>query len=295
VSEAIASLERALGAQLILRRRNNSDTPLTPAGRALLPHARAVLDAVGKARLAVADTTHTARARIEIIANESVSTYVLPSALTALRASWPNTQFSVSVGTCSMVREGVLGGDFELGLLLEPRSTDHRVGAGPTSLSQSVDWLSIDEAVALVVFAKPTHPLTRRSRSTPAVRRADLAGYTLFMSDAAGDFHGLVRQFVAADRLGGNTLEATGTVEGVKRAVTVGERALGILPAYAVAEELARGSFVQVEVRPAPPRMRLGALLSTSRARHPAAHELLVAIRDAAAPAQSPLASVRPS
>jgi DNA-binding transcriptional LysR family regulator len=74
-------------------------------------------------------------------------------------------------------------------------------------------------------------------------------------------------------------IEATGSIESVKKAVITDQRALGLLPAYAVADELRAATIVRVNLRPAPPLMRLDALLSQSRARHPSAEELLVAIR----------------
>ena len=287
VSEALASLERAVGATVIIRGRQNGQTQLTPAGHALLPHARAILDAVGNAHLAVASTLQTARTRMDIIANESVSTYVLPGALTQLRASWPNTRFSVSVGTCAVVRDGVDSGDFDLGLLLDRydrKDPSARAGARHALHSDNRHVLSAD--VRLVIFAQSGHPLVRRSAPTP-IRRVDLAAYPLFLSDAAGDFHALVRHFLTAERVGRFKLEATGTVEGVKRAVSAGTRAIGILPAYAVAEELRLNTFASVDLRPDPPRMQLDALLSTSRSRHPATDELLTAIRRACTSATS--------
>lgn len=261
VSESLAALERSLGTQLIVRAPHGAEAKLTPAGQALLPHARSVLDAVRTARLAVAAETATARARIEIIANESISTYLLPSALAGLRARWPNTLCSVSIGTCAAVREGVVNGAFDVGLMLEGRS-------GSAVLSD----------ISLVVFSKPLHPLARR-RSSATVTREDVTAYPLFTSDAAGDFHLMLRRWLLLDRAGGPKLEAAGSVEGVKQAVGVGRDALGILPAYAVDDEMRRGVFAQVLVRPAPPGLRLNAVLSTSRARHPAAEELLAAIQ----------------
>jgi DNA-binding transcriptional LysR family regulator len=70
----------------------------------------------------------------------------------------------------------------------------------------------------------------------------------------------------------------TGSIEGVKKAVINEVRAIGLLPAYAVTDELRAATIAPVNLRPAPPTMRLDALLSPSRARHPSTEELLVAI-----------------
>lgn len=100
VSEALAALERAVGAPVLLRRRGAHDSVLTDAGQALLPHARDVLASLESAHLAVAQVSGSARATIAIAANESIGTYLLPRALPAVRARWPNTRFAVSVATC---------------------------------------------------------------------------------------------------------------------------------------------------------------------------------------------------
>jgi hypothetical protein len=53
---------------------------------------------------------------------------------------------------------------------------------------------------------------------------------------------------------------------------------LGILPFYAILEELRNGSLAHLNLRPAPPNMRLVALLSRSRARHPGTTQLIEGI-----------------
>lgn len=277
VSEALATLERVLGAPLMLRRRGGHGLELAEAGRALLPHARKILAAVDDAHVAMAAATSRARATVAIVANESVSSYLLPGILPPLRRRWPNTRFTVSVATCAGVRGGVAGGRFDLGLLLEEPAesgASRRKAATPEELSDRRVVLS---GVTLVLFAGSEHPLVRRGASD-VVRHDALSGYPLFMSDAAGDFHDLVRRAFTGDRLNGPVIEATGSIEAVKRAVRADARALGLLPAYAVADELRDSTMVRVNLRPAPPRMRLDALLSQSRARHPSAEELLVAI-----------------
>src|SRR5262245_27670518 len=100
VSEALSALERALGACVLVRRRGAAGGALTPAGGALLPYARGVLAALEEGQAAVAAVARDARASVEVLANESVSTYLLPGALGALRRRWPHTRFAVTVGAC---------------------------------------------------------------------------------------------------------------------------------------------------------------------------------------------------
>jgi DNA-binding transcriptional LysR family regulator len=274
VSESLSALERALGTNVSVRRRGFSDLLLTAAGRALLPHARAVLATLDTAQIAVAGATTAAHAVVDVVANESVSSYVLPGVLAELRRRWPNTRFAVSVATCTGVRAGVEDGAFDVGLLLEP------VDREPVAIA-GVERATVADEVPLVLFGGPAHPLAGRRAAGRggAARRDALADYPLFMSDAAGDFHLLVSRFFEADGLPGPHLEATGSIEGVKRGVAADAHALGLLPAYAVADELRAGRFVRVGLEPAPPRMRLDALVSTARPRHPALAELLAGTR----------------
>ena len=284
VSEALSSLERALGAALFLRRRGTHDLVLTDAGDALLPHAREVLDLVNAAHVAVASATTVSRARIAIATNESLSTYVLAPHLDVMRRRWPNTTFEVSVLMCTLIRAGVESGEFDLGLSLQP--------VDDLAVTVAADRTVVSDDVPLVIFSQPRHPLARGARSAP-VRRDVLGDYTLYLSDAAGDYHLLVRRFLEHDGLPGPHLQPTGSIESVKRAVYGDAHAVGMLPAYALMDEFREGRLVPVAVHPPPPRMRLEALLSRTRAQHPAARQLLDAVCEAFPGIEAKLASSR--
>jgi DNA-binding transcriptional LysR family regulator len=269
VSEALSSLERALGTPVFLRRRAQHDLMLTDAGQALLPHARAVLDTLGAAHVAVAHATSGARARISIGTNESVSSYVLSPSLISMRRSWPNVTFAVTVAVCNAIRAGVEAGEYDLGLGLYPHADD--------TLFPQIDRTVVANEVPLVIFASPSHPLAA-DRATPVPRDA-LVSYPLFITDAAGDFHSLVRRFLENDGLPGPHLQATGSVEGVKRAVLGDSSALGMLPAYALLDDMRTGRVVSLALRPPSPQMRLEAMMARSRHQHPAACQLVEAVR----------------
>ena len=282
VSETLAALDRAVGTPTIIRKRGAHRIALTATGEALLPHARAVLQQLDEAQVAVAMVTRRARARVNVIANESVSTYVLPPSLGGLRRRWPNTGFSVSVGTCDDVRAGIELGRCDLGLLLEE---DTVTSAGGDSAAASRRVLAT--AIPLVVFAGRRHPLVRRKTLT-AVQRSALEPFTMFVSDAAGDFAELLQNYFGEGDLPGPRLESTGSIEGVKRGVSDDENALGILPQYAVAEELQGGRWRALPLSPSTPRMRLVALLPAGDRRHPAVTELIEELLTPPQPAAGP-------
>ncbi len=277
VSEALAALERAVGTRTVLRGRGSRRIALTAAGEALLPHARGVLQQLEAAQHAIASVTREVRARVDVVANESVSTYLLPPALGTLRRQWPNTRFAVSVGTCDTVRADLAGGLGDVGILLEDTATPEPPATAPRGATEA-ERLVLVPAVPLVVFANAAHPLARH-RASSALRRDALAPFPLFLSDAAGELHDMLRRYFAAGRLPGPRLEATGSIERVKRGVSADPSALGILPQYALAEDIRAGRWVGLDVTPAAPRMRLVALLSPTRPAHPAIMRLLEQLR----------------
>jgi molybdate transport repressor ModE-like protein len=281
VSEALLALERALGTPALVRRRGAAGGALTPAGGALLPYARRVLAALEEAQAAVAAVARDARASVEVLANESVSTYLLPGALGALRRRWPNTRFAVTVGVYPTLAEGLASGRYDVGLLLQTGP-----GAPPGGRGAAADEGARGRAlrlgdVPLVVFCRAEHPLAARAAGA-AVPRARLAPYTVLVSDARGPFFELLRDFLRADGLPGPRLEPAGSVEAVRRGVLRDPVALGVLPAYALAAELRAGAVRALPLRPAVPPVRLEALLCrTGPPAHPAVAELLDALRTA--------------
>lgn len=85
----------------------------------------------------------------------------------------------------------------------------------------------------------------------------DLAEHTLFLSDAAGSFHGLLQRYLQADGYHAHRLQSTGSVKGVKGGVAADPLALGLLPAHALAQELQSGAFVEIAVKRALPPIYL--------------------------------------
>ncbi|MEP7064548.1 MAG: LysR family transcriptional regulator [Gemmatimonadota bacterium] len=275
ISEALSSLERSMGAPLFLRRRGSHEVVLTDAGTALLPHARSVLDEITAAHVAIAASTTGARARVAIATNESLSTYVLGPHLEIARRRWPNTSFEVTVMVCAGVRSSIELGEQDVGMILRPIEDQ----SSKTLVVRRI----IAEDVPLVVFSQPRHPLARTTHAF--VPRDALDEYPLYISDAAGDFHLLVRRYLQSEGLPTPLIHPTGSVESVKRSVLRDVRAIGVLPAYALADEMRNLSVVALHVQPAPPPMRLEALTPAARSQHPAIQQLIDGVAAAYAPA----------
>lgn len=266
MSEGIIALERALGTTIVVRKRGGRGIALTVAGETLLPYARRVIESLEDAHAAVAAVDRDVRARLEVIANESISTYLLPKALAEMRRKWPRLRFAVTVGMCPSITEGLASARYDVGLMLQ------------TGAALRSDVVSLAE-VPLALFSRADHPLAARA-ATQVISHEQLSGYTILISDARGYFFDLVRHFLGANGLPGPRLEATGSVEGVKRGVLADDLGLGVLPLYAIADEVQAARLSRLRIRPELPHMRLDAMSYRTRPpAHPAVATLLDTVR----------------
>src|SRR5262249_11508522 len=213
VSETLIALERALGTELF--RKGAKGATLTRSGEAVLPYARRILALTSELVGHLASVTTEVKATLAVAAVESISTYVLPPRLAALREKWPSVRLEVATGVCTEIRESVAAGKSDLGLVLEGDA------------GQRDD--SVLTTARLVIFGGPKHPLAGTKASADELRLCDF-----YMSDAAGDYHQALRHHFEAAQLPQPRTQALGTVEGVKRGILAGGAALGLLPAHAV-------------------------------------------------------------
>jgi DNA-binding transcriptional LysR family regulator len=274
VSETMASLARAIGGPAVRRQRGAHEVELTAAGRALLSRARRILAALADAERAAAVAASGEKAvepAVAVIANESVSTYLLPGALESLRRQWPAARFSVSVGTCDDVRAGIRDARFDLGILFE--LGDGRGGA-IKELDRRPDSRLAD--AKLVLFCTRGHPLAGRPGT---VEREHLAEYPLFTSDATGPLHAMLLRHFRCEESGAPRLEPAGSVEAVKRHVIANPLAVGLLPAFAVALELGTGALVALSAEPPLPRAPLRAILPPGKTSSAPVAALVAAIQ----------------
>jgi DNA-binding transcriptional LysR family regulator len=254
VSETLSALERALGAALL--RKTSKGVALTASGEILLTYARRMLGLAAELAVALAEASTDVRATLVVSAVESVSAYVLPSRLAALRTRWPGVRVELLTGSCAEIRERVAAGTSDLGLVLEAEG-------GPESGS-------ILARARLLVLAAPTHPLARAQAMADQLRGCDI-----HMCDAAGHYHQALRQCFEAAQLPAPRMHAMGTVEGVKRAILAGGLALGLLPEHAVEAEVHAGALVEVHLTPALPPAVLRAVLPTGTPAPPVVDDLL--------------------
>ena len=121
LSETLISLERAVGTRMVLRQRG-VEARLTSAADILLPHARRIAAAADAATAMVAAEANILR----VGAVESISSYLLPSAIRAVRSSHPEARLQVTVGLCADLQSQVTTGRLDVAMLLRGAQSPSR-------------------------------------------------------------------------------------------------------------------------------------------------------------------------
>ena len=161
VTKAVRDLEMDLGVDLF-ERGNRGVTP-TIYGEALVSHARRVLAQLEHAAEEIDDLAHGAGGRVAIGTLLAASAWLLPTAITRLRAERPRVVVDVVEGTNDRLQPMLLRGDLDMvvGRLSEFR---HRAGVDQEPLYSD----------GVVILARPEHPLVRReSLSLADLQEAD--------------------------------------------------------------------------------------------------------------------------
>jgi DNA-binding transcriptional LysR family regulator len=260
VSAAIKALEHELDAPLL--ERTSKRVALTDAGEALLPRARATLDAATAARDAVGEVRGGLRGTLRIGTLTSVGLIDVPALLGAFHRAHPGVtvQLTVSARGSAGLLESLVAGSLDLALVSVP-------GRPPAGVRiRQVAWRRLD----LVVPAG--HRLAGRSE----VRIADLADEP-FVDFPAGYGNRLVvdRAFAAAGVERRVAIEVTDIGSG---AAFVGQGlGIAVVPRFAVPESL---GLVLLPVVGADLDWPLGVATSAVRAPGAAVRALLNLIDD---------------
>lgn len=231
----IQALEAELGATLF--RRSRSGMTLTAAGRAFVPYAERALESLRGGTALVRDVERGVAGELAIGAAAAVSAYVLPELLARFTAEHPDVRLLVRTGHSEEIVDAVVRGEVALGLVRELR--DSRVSSRP---------LYEDE---LVLVARPDHSFAERGRID--VRRLGEARLILF--DRTSSYYGLTNTLLRQAGVSPQGIMELDNIEAAKRMV---ERGLGValLPGTAVADALATGFLVRVELMGAGPIRR---------------------------------------
>ncbi|MCY1138352.1 LysR substrate-binding domain-containing protein [Actinoplanes sp. Pm04-4] len=151
VSRQIATLEADLGTQLFDRLPRG--VALTEEGRALLPHAEAILDRVTTARRAVDDLRTLSTGRLRVGAFPTAVAALVPRALATFRQTYTEITVSLIEGLTPTLLTHLTTGEADIAVVSESP-------AGPIDETRFTLHHILDER--LLVAVPRTHPLARR-------------------------------------------------------------------------------------------------------------------------------------
>jgi DNA-binding transcriptional LysR family regulator len=248
LSMALAELERQLDVPLFDRERGRLH--LSMRGRELLPLAQDVLERMQALQHRAASAPDTLTGELRLGASNTVGNYLVGDLLGDFIAAYPEVSVQLRVANTDAIVDDVLRHELDLGCVEGP--VDHRQ-------LETVPW----REDALVVCARPDHPLTHRRRL------------------AAGDFEGtswILREPGSAMRAHGERLLAElpsvrvvlelGQVEAIKQAVAAG-LGLAVLPRLALGDALAAGRMAVLPTPFLPLHRQMSLVMRRGRYRGP--------------------------
>ncbi len=235
VSARIRALEDSLGVTLFTRGR--ASLSLSPAGKALRPHAEQLLRTVALARQAVHELQPTAGGALRVAAALSVCTYFLPDVMKDYQEANPKVMVSLRSGTSMQVLKMVLDDEADIGVA---RSLNH----------PEVETMTLRDD-PLMLVGHPAHPATRKRQVT----LEEVESWPLIFYDRGSSDWTLSQGLFRRAGLLPNVVLEVETIEAAKRMV---ERKLGLsfLPQIAVTQELRKGKLVAIGIVNAEPLRR---------------------------------------
>ncbi|MBI2866989.1 MAG: LysR family transcriptional regulator [Chloroflexi bacterium] len=249
VSRQVKELEDMIGSPLLDR--TGRRLALTEAGLALLGHARKVKETIEEMEAEMEAVAGGVAGLLKLGAS-TVWEYVLPGLMGDFKRQHPSVTLGLTIGNTNQIVEMMVQKQVHLGF----------VGDKPNVKVLETIPLLDDE---IVIIAPPSHKLAGRKRVPPiqlnrlpfVQRESDSA--TAQLSEAY-----LARLGVKAE-----TVMDLGSHEAIKRAVQAGF-GLGMISKFAVEQEIAAGTLVQVHLDAPPCKRPLFVLRNRSRYYSPA-------------------------
>ncbi|WP_454915658.1 LysR family transcriptional regulator [Xanthobacter sediminis] len=222
VTYAVQRLEEQCGVALFDR--DGYRPVLSEAGRALLPRARRIAEAVGALRMEARGIAGGLEPELSLVVDSMFPMRVLLEALKGFRAHFPTVQTRLYVESLSAAAQLVGEGGCALGIVV--------AAVTDTSALTRMPLLEVE----LVLVAAPTHPLARLTGPVPS---EDLRDHVqLVLTERAGPGE--------PDR----GVHATQTWRigdlGAKHAMLRAGLGFGSMPRHMVEEDLAAGELVRI-------------------------------------------------
>lgn len=211
ISKRIHLLEQQLDTQLFDR--IGRQVSLTEAGRTLLPHAEAILDAMHTARQAIADLSGEVRGQLKLITSHHIGLHRLPRILREYTERYPLVDLDIRFMDSGEAYAAVLKGDCDLGIITE-------VARNNQALNTRTVWKD-----TMLFVAAPQHPLSKLG----AVTLADISPYQALLPERRFYTTQLVEELFTRNGLSIRINLATNYLETIKALISAGY-AWGVLP-----------------------------------------------------------------
>ncbi|HYG59084.1 MAG TPA: LysR family transcriptional regulator [Symbiobacteriaceae bacterium] len=250
VTRQIKALEQELGAVLI--NRTPHGVGLTPAGAAVLAHARQALAAVEACRRAAREAAPEGAGQLRVAAGHMIMQFLLPPVLATFRAAHPEVQVELHTGHYQECIDWLTGYQADLVLI-----STTVAGSGLKSSP-----LLKDPVVAVTPAGAPLG-------GGAAVNLTDLAGLVVLALPRQAGFRQQVGQVLAGAGVPHQIAEHP-TVEAVKTMAALG-MGVALLPGSAVADEVERGRLSAVPVQDWPDHGRTVLAVTRSEGQPPEA------------------------
>lgn len=254
ISLQIRALEERLGVQLVERLGKRAHP--TPAGRALVEHATAILRQMDLAAEAMRAYAEGGIGTVRLGTGTAALAYLLPPLLRRLKRSHPKLELSISTDTTDVMVAQIRANDIDLGLLALP----------------------IDEAGLAVTVLREDPLVAVFPAGTPGLPRAvtphTFAGHTLITDNAGSRLHEFVAGWLRAGRVEPAHRMELGSIEAIRNVVASGIGA-ALLPVEILAGKPPVGGIVTRPLKP-----RLTRTLALVQRRDKPDNPALAAVRD---------------
>lgn len=212
VSRQVALLEAEFG-QRLLERTGRGVTP-TEAGASLLNHARVMLDAAAQARFQITEMSTETTGRVIVGLPHRVASDFCVTLIQAFRKKLPRAMISLVEGLSLSLREGLIAGKIDVGVLFDP---------APTPL---LSYENLMREKLVLVAPKAT-------QLKEQVGLAELANYPMILPGAPNPIRNLVDAVLLPRQI---SLTVVAEVGAVSTALTLVQNgvACSILPSSAI-------------------------------------------------------------
>ena len=227
VSDSLRSLEKAIGAKLVAGR--GKSRGLTPAGETYWDFTRQILSMIKDAQQAVADLEEFPSGRLTLVAVPTAGEHLLPAALDTFLAKHPRVDVSLLVANRANAIAPLRDGSADLAIMGRP---PEGIGA------EAKPFLTN----RLILLGAPSDKLSSTLSDLAAVSEA-----TLLMREQGSGTRAAVEQLFASKGVEIRRTMVLGSNAAVVAAVRQG-LGVAVLPEIAVADDVAQGRLVRIDV-----------------------------------------------